>query len=246
MGGRCRHVSDPSIVQMLIDRAAAGPMPYTDLIVDHRLASDYACEPSHAGLHRILLVNPEERASQPQDFFDAWLIRPLREKSLIDVLSGRMRGFRSRDVVIDPPPLAPRDEPDAASGLDVLLGEDDPVNAMLVKAILKKAGHRVRLVTDFPSLLEAATGGGPQPDLVICDMHMPGGTLVEFLKTLRAAAVSSRMPVMILTGEAGSELHRELVQLGADRVLQKPVDPDTLQKEVKQLVAGGTILVRAR
>jgi CheY-like chemotaxis protein/anti-sigma regulatory factor (Ser/Thr protein kinase) len=246
LGGRCRHVSDSSIVQMLIDRAAAGPMPYTDLIVDHRLASDYACEPSHAGLHRILLVNPEERASQPQDFFDAWLIRPLREKSLIDVLSGRMRGFRSRDIVIDPPPLAPRDEPGAAGGLDVLLGEDDPVNAMLVKAILKKAGHRVRLVSDFPSLLEAAIGGGRQPDLVLCDMYMPGGSLVEFLKTLRSTVFSSKMPVMILTGEAGSELHRELVHFGADRVLQKPVDPDTLLKEVNQLVLDGTILSRAR
>ncbi len=153
LGGQCRHVSSPARVQMLIDRAAGGPGAYTDLIVDHRLASDYACEPSHAPLHRILLVNPEERASQPQDFFDAWLIRPLREKSLIDVLSGRLRRFGPRDAFTENRSLPPSADPSAEPGLDIVLGEDDPVNAMLVRAVLKKAGHRVRVMEDFPSLV---------------------------------------------------------------------------------------------
>ncbi|RWX76818.1 response regulator [Neorhizobium lilium] len=249
LGGRCRHVSDPSLVQMFLDRAAAGPAPYTDLIVDHRLASDYACEPSHAPLHRILLVNPEERASQPQDFFDAWLIRPLREKSLIDVLSGRLRGFRSRDSVAEQHPAVislPAAVPQVPAGLDIVLGEDDPVNAMLVKAILKKAGHRVRIMADFPDLTAAATHAENAPDLVICDMHMPGGTLMQFLAAFRAAAPSRYTPIMILTGEAAPELHQKLLRCGADRVLQKPVNPGQLVEEVQHLRPEGTNRSQAR
>jgi CheY-like chemotaxis protein/anti-sigma regulatory factor (Ser/Thr protein kinase) len=248
LGGRCRHVSDPARVQKLIDRAVAGPQPYTDLIVDHRLASDYACEPSHAALHRILLVNPEERASQPQDFFDAWLIRPLREKSLIDALSGRLRGFRSRDLAPEQPVLAPSPTPLPAtvSTLHVLLGEDDPVNAMLVRAILKKAGHRVHLTGNFEELTEAAMQGEDRPDLILCDMHMPGGTLARFLAKLRAAPKMQDMPVMVLTGEAGPDFHRELLGCGADRVLQKPVHPDQLVAEVQQLCAGAANRIQAR
>ncbi|MGK6316117.1 ATP-binding response regulator [Neorhizobium sp. DT-125] len=237
LGGRCRHVSNPADVQMLIDRAEAGSVPYTDLVVDHRLASDYANEKAHAPLHRILLVNPEERASQPQDFFDAWLIRPLREKSLIDVLSGRLRGFGTRDTVTDsvPAPAAPVIER-PSGGLDVLLGEDDPVNALLIRAVLGKAGHRVRLVEDFPALIEAALKEEPRPDLIVSDMHMPGGTVLDLLSALRAGGqqdVRLPIPVIVLTGEGREAARQEVLLQGADRVLGKPVDPLKLLEEVR-------------
>ncbi|MEQ1403967.1 ATP-binding protein [Neorhizobium sp. Rsf11] len=238
LGGRCRHVSSPADVPMLIDREATGSMPYTDLIVDHRLASDYANEKAHATLHRILLVNPEERASQPQDFFDAWLIRPLREKSLIDVLSGRLRGFRTRDVLSDSQPTpAPVVEIHAA-GLDVLLGEDDPVSALLIRAILGKAGHRVRLAEDFPSLVKAALKKDARPDLVISDMHMPGGSVFDLLSALRAddrPEAGPSVPVIVLTGESRETAHREVLLSGASRVLGKPIDPVKLVEEIGAL-----------
>jgi signal transduction histidine kinase/CheY-like chemotaxis protein len=243
LGGRCRHVSSAARVQMLIDRAAAGPAPYTDLVVDHRLASDYACEPSHAPLHRILLVNPEERASQPQDFFDAWLIRPLREKSLIDVLSGRLRGFGTRDTITDSQPVhaPPVAELLPETGLDILLGEDDPVNAMLVRAVLKKAGHRVRVMEDFTALMNAASQADARPDVIICDMHMPGGTAAEFLSTIFSdeyLANGPGVPVLVLTGDSRSEVRRQMLHLGASKVLQKPIDPRQLIEEVQLLHPG--------
>ncbi len=224
LGGRCRHVSRPAEAQMLVDRAAAGLLPYTDLIVDHRLASDYANEKAHARLHRILLVNPEERASQPQDFFDAWLIRPLREKSLIDVLSGRLRGFRSRDVLSEQEPLTPPPVFELpAERLDVLLGEDDSVNAMLIRAALGKAGHRVRLATDFQALIQMALGEDDPPDLILSDMHMPGGTVIDLLQALRVRETPP--PVIVLTGESREAAWREALLHGAAAVLNKPIDP---------------------
>jgi len=239
LGGRCRHVWNTADAQMLIDRAESGAIPYTDLIVDHRLASEYANEKAHAPLHRILLVNPEERASQPQDFFDAWLIRPLREKSLIDVLSGLLRGFGTRDALNDnqhmpPPPVVEK----VAEGLDILLGEDDPVNALLVRSMLTKAGHRVRLFDDFPTLMSAAQKDGAEPDLIVSDMHMPGGNVLDLLSALRANERDTGrppVPVIVLTGEGREAMRREALLNGASRVLGKPVDPLTLLEEVKTL-----------
>ncbi|MFB9949919.1 hybrid sensor histidine kinase/response regulator [Rhizobium puerariae] len=238
LGGRCRHVSSTADAQALIDREAGGSMPYTDLIVDHRLASDYANEKAHAPLHRILLVNPEERASQPQDFFDAWLIRPLREKSLIDVLSGRLRGFRTRDVLSDVQPPPPSAEARNAAGLDVLLGEDDPVSAMLIRAILGKAGHRVRLSEDFPAMIDAASKQDIRPDLIISDMHMPGGSIFDLLSAIRDESspdTGLAVPVIVLTGESSEAVHREALLGGACRVLGKPVDPLKLLEEIRAL-----------
>ncbi|MBP2559785.1 signal transduction histidine kinase/CheY-like chemotaxis protein [Neorhizobium galegae] len=250
LGGRCRHVANTADAQMLIDRAETGPLPYTDLIVDHRLASDYANEKAHAPLHRILLVNPEERASQPQDFFDAWLIRPLREKSLIDVLSGRLRGFGTRDALNDNQamPLPPVIEKHG-EGLDVLLGEDDPVNALIIRSVLTKAGHRVRLVDDFPTLIETVLNRDISFDLIISDMYMPGGDVFNLLAALRAEeqeGVRSLVPVIVLTGESREATHREVLLNGASRIFAKPVDPLTLLEEVRILGVLSTDRQQAR
>lgn len=244
LGGRCRHVSITADAQTLIDRAVSGPVPYTDLIVDHRLASDYANEKAHAALHRILLVNPEERASQPQDFFDAWLIRPLREKSLIDVLSGRLRGFGARDVLNDnqlaaPPPVIETPLPAPDDGLDILLGEDDPVSALLIRSVLAKAGHRVRLFEDFSSLIEAALDDARPPHLVVSDFHMPGGSALDLLTALRERQLKHEAfqpaPVIVLTGESRDTTRNELLLHGAARVFNKPADPQKLLEDIRVL-----------
>lgn len=241
LGGGCRHVTEAGEVQLLIDRSAAEGKPFTDLIVDHRLASSFGAELTPSSPHRILLVNPEERASQPQDLYDAWLVRPLREKSLIDVLSGRLRGFGTRDTHVDGQPkgLATSESPDSG-GLDVLLGEDDPVNALLVRAVLMKAGHRVRLVEDFESLLSEALSSEARPDLLLTDMHMPGGSMLEALSALREGERSlgvSPVPVLVLTGEGSDAARRKLLANGVSRVLEKPVEPRRLLEEVRRLGA---------
>ncbi len=137
---------------------------------------------------RSLLVNPEERNAHPLDLFDAWLIRPLREQSLIDVLRGRMRGMEKRDALNDNQPgfAAAIPEANMHGGLNILLGEDDPINAMLVRAMLEKGGHRVHHVEDFETLLDCALAeGSTRPDIIISDLTMPGGEGVEMIGRLR-------------------------------------------------------------
>jgi signal transduction histidine kinase/ActR/RegA family two-component response regulator len=239
LGGRCRHVSRSQDVPVLIDRAAVGAMPFTDLVVDHRLASDYACEPSHRPLHRILLVNPEERASQPQDLFDAWLIRPLRERSLVDVLSGRMRGFGRMASSDDTDPQVPTAPHNAeAVALDILLAEDDPVSATLLRAMLQRSGHSVRWVGDVPSLADALRQTDKRPDLVITDMHMPGGNPMDVFVDLRTEETISNVapvPVIVLTGDCREDLASDVLAAGAQRVLRKPVEPEQLFESIRAL-----------
>lgn len=245
LGGRCRHLSAAQDVSMLIDRAAEGSMPFTDLIVDHRLASDYACEPLHKPLHRILLVNPEERASQPQDLFDAWLIRPLRERSLVDVLSGRMRGFGR--IATPPPAFQPGpvtvETPvsvETRGELDVVLAEDDPVSAMLLRAMLQKNGHKVRWVTDVQSFDELVRAPGTRPDLIITDLNMPGGDPLDVVVSLRETERMSNIsavPVIVLTGNDRDGVMQGALSAGAQKVLQKPVEPARLFDDIDHLLA---------
>jgi CheY-like chemotaxis protein len=140
------------------------------------------------GLRKIFLVNPEERNAHSLDLFDAWLIRPLREQSLIDVLRGRMRGMEKRDALNDNQPGFSAAIPEAGiqGGLKILLAEDDPINAMLIRAMLEKAGHSVQHVEHFEALLDAALAeGSVRPDIVISDLSMPGGDGIEMIGRLR-------------------------------------------------------------
>ncbi|MGI2032787.1 ATP-binding response regulator [Rhizobium panacihumi] len=245
LGGTCIQVGGSAEAETLIEEKGRRADGFTDLIVDHRLAGGPAGTLVHDGLRRILLVNPEDRGSQPQELYDAWLIRPLRERTLIDVLRGRLGGR-------EPSALAPVETPDVPksgettpatpSGLSIVLAEDDAVSAMLYSTILKRSGHSVTRVADFPSLLAAACGDNP-PDLVISDMHMPGGEIAQALAAITSSANGrgETLPVIILTGEGRLSQHVQVLSAGAAQVMEKPVSPDRLNEVVRQF---GTAAMR--
>jgi CheY-like chemotaxis protein len=217
--------------------------PLTDLIVDHRMAPWYFSEGNALAvprLRKIFLVNPEERNTHPLDLFDAWLIRPLREQSLIDVLRGRMRGMERREALIEAVSeigiTTPEAEDDRA--LDILLGEDDPVNAMLVRAMLSKAGHRVRVVEDFDGLRARIEKPETRPEVLVTDFNMPGGTGAAVLAQLRAYERRHglpSLPIVVLTADTRDSIRRQALLAGADAVIVKPVDPEKLKTVLKGL-----------
>ncbi|MFP5077649.1 hybrid sensor histidine kinase/response regulator [Rhizobium sp. YIM 134829] len=262
LGGRCRLAHDPTAArQALADALSgyAGP-PFTDIIIDHRhavqaralLASMPAVEALR--LRRTYLVNPEERGQRPlhqTDGFNAWLIRPLRERSLVEVLKGRMRGIELRDATNDNRPVlraVPAEEEDGTPETrhGILLGEDDPVNGRMLMTVLGRAGHAVTLAEDFATLrqhlMPASAANLPRPSLVLTDLNMPGGDGLTMLRQLRMVEICSdlpRLPVIIQTSDARPETRRDLIEAGADEVLVKPADPANLLALISQLATAG-------
>jgi signal transduction histidine kinase/CheY-like chemotaxis protein len=248
LGGTCSLLEPGDTGRFALDALdRSGDWP-TDVIVDHRMAPQYIrefadrLEKAAPGLRKIFLVNPEERSARPLELFDAWLIRPLREQSLIDVLRGRMRGMEKRDVANDGAlDFTALSAVKAPSGLHVLLAEDDPVNAMLVRAVLAKAGHDVHTVADFDSVLDRAWATGEnRPDIIVTDLSMPGGDGLDMLVRLRSherTTGSPPIPVIVLTADSREEIRRNAVLNGANSVMAKPADPERLVAEVYALTA---------
>ncbi|WP_028745266.1 ATP-binding protein [Rhizobium mesoamericanum] len=249
LGGDCHLVTNgASAHEMLLSMASGGRRP-TDIIVDHRMSAEFAdhladrAEIAALGLRKIFLVNPEERNAHALDLFDAWLIRPLREQSLIDVLRGRMRGMEKRDALNDNQPGFSVSIPEAGiqSGLRILLAEDDPINAMLIRAMLEKAGHTVEHVEHFETLLDRALSeGSARPEIIISDLSMPGGDGIDMLGRLRGHERRldvSPVPIIVLTADKRDESRRQVLLNGANRVMVKPVDPIRLLTEVQAVAA---------
>ncbi|MBY5643821.1 ATP-binding protein [Rhizobium leguminosarum] len=250
LGGLCHLVGDGETARATLLELAKGGRRPTDIIIDHRMSAEFSAhladraEIAALGLRKVLLVNPEERSAHPLDLFDAWLIRPLREQSLIDVLRGRMRGMEKRDALNDNQPgfgLSVAETLVAASGLSILLGEDDPINAMLVRVVLEKGGHKVCHVEDFETLLDCALcEANARPDIIISDLSMPGGNGIDMLGRLRGHERRldlAPVPVIVLTADKSDESRRQVLLNGANRVMIKPVDPVRLLTEVQAVAA---------
>lgn len=242
LGGHCRLIGADDMEDLLRSFPMSDEGAWTDLIVDHRMAPWYFSDGNALAvprLRKIFLVNPEERNTHPLDLFDAWLIRPLREQSLIDVLRGRMRGMEKREALIEAVSEIGITTPEAEDRtLDILLGEDDPVNAMLVRAMLSKAGHRVRLVEDFDGLRARAENAEARPEVLVTDFNMPGGTGAAVLAQLRAYERRqglSPLPIIVLTADSRDAIRRQALLAGADAVIVKPVDPEKLTTALQAL-----------
>src|SRR3954469_14363931 len=108
-----------------------------------------------------------------------------------------------------------------APGTRVLAIDDDPSQRTVVVHMLRAAGFDV----------EVACAGGDGlarirercPDLVLCDIAMPGMDGFEVLEALRRDATTLRLPVVLVTARSDRDAVRRGMRLGADDFLSKPV-----------------------
>ncbi|GAC1586979.1 MAG: substrate-binding domain-containing protein [Hymenobacter sp.] len=75
------------------------------------------------------------------------------------------------------------------------------------------------------------------PDLIVCDVMMPGLSGLEVVAQLRADWRTSHIPVVLLTARNAPEQQVEGVQAGADLYLTKPFNPTFLLESVRTLLA---------
>ena len=117
----------------------------------------------------------------------------------------------------------------------ILLIEDDEAQRFFACFALKKAGHSVHEAADGHAGVAAARE--LHPDLIVCDVLMPGMTGDEVLARLRADPRLASVPVILLTALSDREQLRQGMAAGADDVLTKPYRPAELCAAIDALLA---------
>ncbi|MBC8354329.1 MAG: response regulator [Planctomycetes bacterium] len=74
-------------------------------------------------------------------------------------------------------------------------------------------------------------------DLIILDYQMPHGNGEYVLRRLKQCEATRRIPVIVLTGRRDQGLEQQMLSLGADRFLNKPIRFDVLLDEVRRFVS---------
>jgi CheY-like chemotaxis protein len=119
--------------------------------------------------------------------------------------------------------------PDAdrgSAGLRILVVEDNADAAETLRQVLELSGHRARTVLDGPAALEAV--GTFAPDVVLCNIGLPGMSGYEVAERLRRTDTGRRIPLIALTGYGHLEARSRTREAGFDHHLVKPVEPDAL------------------
>jgi CheY-like chemotaxis protein len=178
--------------------------------------------------------------------FAGYLVKPLRQASLIEQLAQRplsgatvpkpeVANWQQR-AIAHRGEQAPVQRPEG--GLKILLAEDNPINALLTRELLRRRGHHVTEVTSGDAALKAMES--ESFDLLLTDIHMPGMDGIEAALAIRARESQCgrrRTPIVALTADALETGMQACKDAGMDGFLTKPVDPSQLDAMFNTLIA---------
>jgi two-component system phosphate regulon response regulator PhoB len=116
----------------------------------------------------------------------------------------------------------------------ILVVEDEPDIAEVLRFNLDKAGFRVDVQRRGDSALEAIRRSAPA--LVVLDLMLPGLDGLELTRILKRDAATARIPLVMLTAK-GEEVDRIVgLELGADDYIPKPFSPREVVLRIKAVL----------
>jgi DNA-binding response OmpR family regulator len=114
----------------------------------------------------------------------------------------------------------------------ILVADDDDLLGELLRFKLEDAGHRVTIIGDGRTALDAALSGDYH--LMVLDAMMPVLSGPEVLR--RLAQEGSRLPVVMLTARKGQNDVLDALSIGARDYLTKPFIPDELVARINAIL----------
>jgi PAS domain S-box-containing protein len=170
----------------------------------------------------------EVRAQAEEMGIKGYLLKPVSPSLLYDTLmdvfgmpdheSGRQRKVRRN---------AP--SPDA-SGIRILLVEDNEVNQQVAAELLESAGADVRIANNGGEAVRILSEGDEPPlfDVVLMDLQMPEMDGFTATRLLRAQPRLQGLPIIAMTAHALVEERQRCLDAGMNDHVRKPIDPDAL------------------
>lgn len=120
-----------------------------------------------------------------------------------------------------------------SADLSILVAEDNEVNQVVMRRMLKKLGYSMDLAEDGDEALEKVISGNY--DLVFMDVQMPGKDGMEATREIRKAMKSLDKPLVVaLTANALTEDRDRCLKAGMNDYLSKPVNAKEIEKLIER------------
>lgn len=181
--------------------------------------------------HLVLLKEPDERYNMCPGLYP--ILLPLIPGSLMDSLDALLRHTQAPPIVISPPVNVQG---------HILVAEDNPVNQILMEAILDDYALTYDIAGNGREAVELYRQN--RYDLILMDEQMPELNGVEALRQIREfELLHSRppTPVIAVTANALNEDRKRLLEAGMDDFISKPIENESIEPVlIRYLSAQGT------
>jgi response regulator RpfG family c-di-GMP phosphodiesterase/signal transduction histidine kinase len=132
----------------------------------------------------------------------------------VDISSGRVDEAKVHDALI----LCIDDNPEVLKLMKMLLADEFDLELMI------SAEHGLKFMRD------------KNPDLVLCDVMMPGMDGHAFARAVKSDDTLKHIPIILVTARTGAEMLNEGIQAGADDYISKPFDSTELKARIRALL----------
>lgn len=119
----------------------------------------------------------------------------------------------------------------------ILIIEDDEASRELVKYLLETAGYDTLDAEDGCRGVELALAA--RPNLVICDLQLPGMNGYEVMRCLREDARWHPVPLIAVTAFSMAGDRETALAAGFDEHITKPIFPETFVGQIERFLPAG-------
>ncbi len=154
-----------------------------------------------------------------------FLIKPVTKSSLLAVI----------ETLRKSPKMEDRHPPRRATQVDVLMAEDNAINAKVLLTLLEELGCSVQWAKDGAEALQLVLQ--KNFDIAFVDLRMPKLDGYSFTRDYRATENGLvHLPIIALTANTMDNVYQECMDAGMDDFLAKPVDSQVLSSVLKRYV----------
>ncbi len=116
----------------------------------------------------------------------------------------------------------------------ILIVDDSAFQRSFLNKALVEGGYAVLEAANGEQALEIAAAD--RPDAVLTDLIMPDVRGMTLIETLERRGMG--IPIVVLTADIQEQVAARCLELGAARVLHKPVQPAELRETLAEVLAG--------
>jgi len=124
---------------------------------------------------------------------------------------------------------------------NIVIADDSALARMFIRRCLEIAG------LGDANFFEASDGSEAivkmkevKADLLVTDLTMPNMNGIELMRRISSSPRLSGTPVLVVTSAGNEEQRKELMSLGATRILSKPISPPLLVEAINTIMKKGS------
>eukprot|EP01132_Coremiostelium_polycephalum_P005330 gene5330-6648_t len=149
-------------------------------------------------------------------------------------------GSTSTISKMTPPPIGETTTTrSGTNNINILLVEDNPVNAKIATTVLQKHNFKVELTSNGQLAMDKIKTNHSQYQLILMDIHMPvmdGITCSKLIRKYEIEHGCKKVPIIALTADTSAGHKNICLEAGCNEFMPKPLDYPSLISLLKKLL----------